>query len=57
MARQFNPARFTTLPTDSELNIMAQEAFKREGSGEKQSWDLAFENGYADGFKKTYPAS
>ena len=43
-----------TLPTDAELNMMAQEAFKRQGSGEQQSWDLAFENGYADGFKKTH---
>ena len=45
-----------TLPTAAELNMMAQQAFKRQGSGEQQSWDLAFENGYADGFKKTHPA-
>jgi hypothetical protein len=45
-----------TLPTDAELNMMAQQSFKRQGSGEQQSWDLAFENGYADGFKKTHPA-
>jgi hypothetical protein len=42
------------LPTAAELNMMAQEQFKRQGSGEQQSWDLAFENGYADGFKKTH---
>jgi len=41
-------------PTAAELNMMAQEQFKRQGSGEQQSWDLAFENGYADGFKKTH---
>ena len=45
-----------TLPTAAHLNMMAQQSFKRQGSGEQQSWDLAFENGYADGFKKTHPA-
>jgi len=45
-----------SLPTDAELNMMAQKVFKQQGSGEQQSWDLAFENGYADGFKKTHPA-
>ena len=42
------------LPTDADLNTMAQQYFKQRGSGEQQSWDLAFENGYADGFKKTH---
>jgi hypothetical protein len=42
------------LPTDAELNMMAQKYFKQEGSGDQQSWDLAFENGYTDGFKKTH---
>jgi len=42
------------LPTDADLNMMAQKYFKRQGSGEQQSWDLAFENGYTDGFKKTH---
>ena len=42
------------LPTDADLNMMAQKYFKQRGSGEQQSWDLAFENGYADGFKKTH---
>ena len=45
----------TKLPTNADLNMMAQKYFKQHGSGEKQSWDLAFENGYADGFKKTHP--
>ena len=45
-----------TLPTAAQLNMMAQQSFKRQGSGEQQSWDLAFENGYTDGFKKTHPA-
>ena len=45
-----------TLPTAAELNMKAQQFFKRQGSGEQQSWDLAFENGYADGFQKTHPA-
>ncbi len=45
-----------TLPNAAELNMMAQQSFKQQGSGEQQTWDLAFENGYADGFKKTHPA-
>ena len=44
----------TILPTDAELNMMAQKYFKQQGSGGQQSWALAFENGYADGFKKTH---
>jgi hypothetical protein len=42
------------LPNDAELSMMAQEAYKRQGVGAKQSWDLAFENGYADGYRKTH---
>jgi len=42
------------LPTDADLNMMAQGYFKQQGSGELQSRDLAFENGYTDGFKKTH---
>ena len=42
------------LPTDAELNMMAQKYFKQQGSGDQQSWDVAFENGYTDGFKKTH---
>jgi hypothetical protein len=42
------------LRTDAELNMMAQKYFKQQGSGDQQSWDLAFENGYTDGFKKTH---
>jgi hypothetical protein len=44
-----------TLPTDADLNMMAQNYFKQQGSGNQQNWDLAFENGYTDGFKKTHP--
>ena len=44
------------LPTDAELNMMAQKYFKQQGSGDQESWDLAFENGYTDGFKKTHRA-
>jgi hypothetical protein len=43
-----------TLPTDADLNMMAQKYFKHQGSGNQQNWDLAFENGYTDGFKKTH---
>jgi len=42
------------LPADADLIMMAQKYFKQQGSGEQQSWDLAFENGYTDGFKKTH---
>ena len=42
------------LPTDAELNMMAQKYFKQQGSGDRQSWDLAFENGYTDGLKKMH---
>jgi len=43
------------LPTNADLNMMAQKYFKVQGSGEQQSWDLAFENGDTDVFKKTHP--
>ncbi len=43
------------LPTAAELNMMAQKYFKQQGSGNQQDWDLAFENGYDEGFKKTHP--
>src|SRR6266536_2490681 len=46
--------RDTKLPTAAELNMMAQKHFKQEGTGNQQAWDLAFENGYTDGFKKTH---
>jgi len=42
------------LPTDAELNMIAQKYFQQQGSGDRQSWDFAFENGYTDGFKKTH---
>ena len=43
------------LPTDAELNMMAQKYFKQQGSGNQQNWDTGLENGYAAGFKKTHP--
>jgi len=42
------------LPSDAELNMMAQKYFKSQGSGNQQNWDLGFENGYTDGFKKRH---
>jgi hypothetical protein len=39
------------LPTAAGLNMMAQERFKQEGSGNQSDWDLGFERGYEDGFK------
>jgi len=57
--------RDAKLPTDAELNMMAQKYFKQQGSGEQlrnpsragelQAWELAFENGYTEGFRKTHP--
>ena len=57
--------RDAKLPTDAELNMMAQKYFKQQGSGEQlrspsregelQAWHLAFEKGYIEGFKKTHP--
>ena len=52
------------LPIAADFNMMAQKYFKQQGSGsqlrsssraaELQNWDLAFENGYTDGFNKTH---
>jgi len=42
------------LLTPAELNMMAQSYFRQQGSGNQQNWDLAFENGYEEGFKKTH---
>jgi hypothetical protein len=52
------------LPTAAELNMTAQKHFKQERTGnqlrnpsragERQVWELAFENGYTDGFKKKH---
>jgi hypothetical protein len=54
-----------TLPTDADLNMMAQKYFKQQGSGNQlrspsraaqlRAWDFAFETGYTDGFNKTHP--
>jgi len=46
--------RDATLPTAAELNMMAQKYFKQQGSGNQQNWDLAVENGYTDGFRRTH---
>jgi len=42
------------LPTPAASNTMAQEYFEKQGSGNKQDWDLGFEHGYEDGFRKTH---
>src|SRR5438132_3230018 len=42
------------LPTAADLNMIAQKYFKQEGSGNRQDWNLAFQNGYDAGFKKTH---
>jgi hypothetical protein len=44
-----------TLPTATDLNMMAQKYFKQQGSGNQQNWDQGFENGYTAGFNKTHP--
>ena len=57
--------RDAKLPTDAELNMMAQKHFEPQGSGDQlenpspagglQARKEAFEKGYTDGFKKTHP--
>jgi len=42
------------LPTPAELNMMAQKYFEQQGSGNKQNWDVAFENDYEEGFKRAH---
>ena len=49
--------RDAKLPTPAELNMMPQKQFEQHGSGNKSDWDLAFEQGYEDGFQKTHPRS
>jgi len=46
-----------TLPNAAELNLMAQRYFKQQGAGNQQDWDLGFEHGYEDAFKKAHPQS
>jgi hypothetical protein len=46
--------RDSKLPTPAALNMMAQKYFKQQGSGNQSDWNLAFEHGYEDGFKKTH---
>ena len=43
------------LPSMAALNTMAQTYFKMRGSGNMQTWDLGFENGYTEGFKENHP--
>ena len=54
-----------TLPTEAEVNMVAQKYFKQEGPAEQlqnpsraadlQAFKQAFEKGYTAGFKKTHP--
>ena len=53
-----------TLPTEAELNVMAQKYFKQQGPSEQlqnpsraadlQAFKQAFKKGYFAGFKKTH---
>jgi hypothetical protein len=53
------------LPTEAELNMMAQKYFEQQGPTEQlqnptraadlQAFKQAFEKGYTAGFKKTHP--
>ena len=53
------------LPTEAELNAMAQKYFEQQGPAEQlqnpsraadlQAFKQAFEKGYTAGFKKTHP--
>jgi hypothetical protein len=57
--------RDAKLPTDAELNTIAQKYFEQQGSanevrnpspaGGLEARKQAFEKGYTDGFKKTHP--
>jgi hypothetical protein len=58
--------RDAKLPTDAELNMIAQKYFEEQGSGGDQLRDAspagglearkqAFAKGYTEGFKKTHP--
>jgi hypothetical protein len=57
--------RGAKLPTDDELNKMAQKYFEQQGSGVElqnppppgglEARKQAFENGYRAGFKKVHP--
>jgi hypothetical protein len=57
--------RDAKLPTDDELNMMAQEYFQQQGSGDQlqnpppagglEARKQAFEEGYTEGFKKVHP--
>ena len=57
--------RDAKLPTDAELNMMAQKYFEQQGSGEQlrnpsragslDACKQAFEKGYTASFKKTHP--
>lgn len=58
------PPRDAKLPTDAELNMIAQKYFEQGSGGELQNSSPAgglqarkeaFEKGYTDGFKKTHP--
>jgi hypothetical protein len=57
--------RDAKLPTEAELNMMAQKYLEQQGSDDElrnpspagglQARKKAFEKGYTDGFKKTHP--
>jgi hypothetical protein len=57
--------RDAKLPTDTELNMMAQKYFEQQGSGDQlrdaspagglEARKQAFAKGYTEGFKKTHP--
>lgn len=42
------------MPTDASLDMIAQEHFVQNGSGEPMAWKGAFANGYRAGFRKTH---
>jgi hypothetical protein len=46
--------RGAKFPTDAELNMMAQKLFQAARIRPTAELELAFENGYTDGFKKTH---
>ena len=43
------------LPTAAALNMMAQDYFTKQGTGDPMNWKLGFARGYEEGFKRTHP--
>ena len=61
MAREFKPVRFFVMMALAAFVVCGVTAFYthraahgRTAEESQEKWDLAFENGYTDGFNKTH---